>query len=135
VELRRDAPDRRLGIEIHEVAIVKASQIGELRAGLREHGIGLAYDDFGAGQARLLELAEAPPDLLKFDARFVRGLDHAPESKHRLLRSLVAIARDLRVEPLAEGVETPGEAEACVDLGFTRAQGFHFGRPVPIEQL
>jgi EAL domain-containing protein (putative c-di-GMP-specific phosphodiesterase class I) len=52
-----------------------------------------------------------------------------------MLKSLVDIARDLGVEPLAEGIETPGEADACIALGFTRAQGYHFGRPAPIEGL
>jgi EAL domain-containing protein (putative c-di-GMP-specific phosphodiesterase class I) len=134
-ELRRQVPGQPITIEIHEAAVVKAMRIADIRAGLRDHGLGLAYDDFGAGQARLLELSEVPPDLLKFDARFVRDVDRAPESKRRLLKSLVDIARDLGVEPLAEGVETAAEAAACIDLGFTRAQGFHFGRPIPIESL
>ncbi len=134
-ELRKNAPDLGLSLEIHEAAVVRASRIRELRAALRDLGIGLAYDDFGAGQARLLELGEVPPDILKFDARFVHDIDRAPESKRRMVRSLVAIARELGVEALAEGVETGGEAEVCFDLGFTCAQGFHFGRPTPIEQL
>ena len=133
--LRRQAPKQPLTIEIHEAAVVNTSRIAELRAGLRDHGIGLAYDDFGAGQARLLELGEAPPDILKFDTRFVRDIDQAPDSKRRLLKSLVDIARDLGVEPLAEGIETLGEADACTDLGFTRAQGYLFGRPAPIDRL
>jgi EAL domain-containing protein (putative c-di-GMP-specific phosphodiesterase class I) len=134
-ELRRQVPDQPITIEIHEAAVVKASRIAELRAGLRDHGMGLAYDDFGAGQARLLELGEVPPDLLKFDALFVRDLDRAPESKRRMLKSLVDIARDLGVKPLAEGVETPEEAAVCIDSGFTHAQGYHFGRPAPIDRL
>jgi EAL domain-containing protein (putative c-di-GMP-specific phosphodiesterase class I) len=134
-DLRREVPDQPITIEIHETAIVKTARIVELRAGLRHHGIGLAYDDFGAGQARLLEFAEVPPDFLKFDARFVRNLDQASESKRHLLKSLVEIARDLGVAPLAEGVETGGEATVCIELGFTHAQGFHFGRPHPIDQL
>jgi EAL domain-containing protein (putative c-di-GMP-specific phosphodiesterase class I) len=134
-DLRRRAPDQPLTVEIHEAAVVKTTGIVELRAALKERDIGLAYDDFGAGQARLLELGEVPPDLLKFDVRFVRDLDRAPESKRRLLKSLVDIARDLGVEPLAEGVETAGEAAACMEVGFTRAQGFFFGRPVPADRL
>ena len=134
-ELRRQAPGQSITIEIHEAAVVKASRIAELRAGLREHGIGLAYDDFGAGQARLLELGEMPPDLLKFDVRFVRDVDRAPDSKRRLLKSLVDIALDLGVKPLAEGIETAAEAAACIEMGFTHAQGYHFGRPVPIDRL
>lgn len=133
--LRRQAPDQPITIEIHEAAVAKASRIAELRAGLRDHDIGLAYDDFGAGQARLLELGEVPPDILKFDTQFVRNIDRAPESKRRMLKSLVEVARDLGVETLAEGVETRGEADACIALGFTRAQGYHFGRPAPIERL
>ena len=133
--LRRQMPTQRITVEIHEAAVVKTSHIAELRAGLREHGIGLAYDDFGAGQARLLELSEVPPEYLKFDVRFVRDIDQAPESKRRLLKSLVDIARDLGVEPLAEGVETAAEAEVCVELGFTLGQGYHFGRPAPIDRL
>ena len=134
-ELRRLVPGQPITIEIHEAAVVKAMRIADIRAALRDHGLGLAYDDFGAGQARLLELSEVPPDILKFDARFVRNVDQAPESKRRLLKSLVDIARDLGVEPLAEGVEMAAEAAVCIDLGFTRAQGFHFGRPVPIDSL
>ena len=58
--------------------------------------MGLAYDDFGAGQARLFELAEVPPHYLKFDRRFVNGIDDAPASRQRLVASLVAAARELR---------------------------------------
>jgi EAL domain-containing protein (putative c-di-GMP-specific phosphodiesterase class I) len=95
----------------------------------------LAYDDFGAGQARLLELAEAPPHYLKFDRRFVMGIDQAPASRRRLVASLVAAARELLVKTVAEGVETAAEAEVCRDLGFTLAQGYHFGRPASVDTL
>jgi EAL domain-containing protein (putative c-di-GMP-specific phosphodiesterase class I) len=135
VQLRRDAPELAITIEIHEAAVVEVARIAELRAGMLEHRIGLAYDDFGAGQARLLELGEAPPDVLKFDVRFVRHLDVAPDSKRRMVKSLVTIACNLGAEPLAEGVETTGEAEACIEVGFTRAQGYYFGHPVPIDLL
>jgi EAL domain-containing protein (putative c-di-GMP-specific phosphodiesterase class I) len=128
-DLPRAAPHVSFTVEIHEGAIVNVPAIIELKAALRDRGMRIAYDDFGAGQARLLELGEAPPDLLKFDVRFVRGVDAAPPSKRRLLKSLVAIVRDLGAEPLAEGVETAEEAEACVDIGFTRAQGFYYGPP------
>ena len=134
-DLPRDAPHVSFTVEIHEGAIVNVPAIIELKAALRDRGMRIAYDDFGAGQARLLELGEAPPDLLKFDVRFVRGVDAAPPSKRRLLKSLVAIVRDLGAEPLAEGVETAGEAEACVDIGFTRAQGYFYGPPLPAPEL
>jgi EAL domain-containing protein (putative c-di-GMP-specific phosphodiesterase class I) len=132
-ELREMAPDLDLALEIHESVLTRPAAIAELRALLLERNIALAYDDFGAGQARLLELAEAPPHYLKFDRRFVSGLDQAPVSKRRLLHSLLSLARDLLVKSVAEGIETPAESQACADIGFTHAQGFHLGRPRPLD--
>jgi EAL domain-containing protein (putative c-di-GMP-specific phosphodiesterase class I) len=109
--------------------------VDRLRTQLRRAGVGLAYEDFGAGHARLLELALVPPDFLKFDMRFVRGIDAAPPSRQRLLASLVSVARDLLVYTVAEGVETPEEADVCMRLGFTHAQGYHYGRPRPVEEV
>ncbi|HEY6546644.1 MAG TPA: EAL domain-containing protein [Vicinamibacteria bacterium] len=134
-ELRAMAPHLDLTLEIHESALAKPESMAALRDRLSEINVGIAYDDFGAGQARLLELAEAPPHYLKFDRKFVSHIDTAPSSRRRLLASLVAAARELLVKTIAEGVETEGEAEACAKIGFTHAQGYHFGRPAPIETL
>jgi EAL domain-containing protein (putative c-di-GMP-specific phosphodiesterase class I) len=131
-ELRTRAPEVRLVLEVHESALADVEFISWIHARLAELGIGLAYDDFGAGQARLLELAETPPDYLKFDRRFVTGIDTAPESRRRLVASLVAAARELRVDTVAEGVETAEEAAECRRAGFSHAQGFYFGRPAPL---
>ena len=132
-DLPRGAPHVQFTVEIHEGAIVNVAALVELKAALRDRGMRIAYDDFGAGQARLLELGEAPPDLLKFDIRFVRGVNDAPPSKRRLLKSLVQITRDLGADPVAEGVETAEEAAACADIGFTHAQGYFFGEPKDLE--
>jgi EAL domain-containing protein (putative c-di-GMP-specific phosphodiesterase class I) len=132
-ELRVMAPRLDLTLEIHESVLTRPEAIRELRTLLLERGIALAYDDFGAGQARLMELAEAPPHFLKFDRRFVSGLDQAPLPKRRLLQSLVALARELQVRTVAEGVETAGERQACHDLGFTHAQGFAIARPHALD--
>jgi EAL domain-containing protein (putative c-di-GMP-specific phosphodiesterase class I) len=134
-ELREIAPNLDLALEIHESVLTSPSAIAELRAWLAERNIALAYDDFGAGQARLLELAEAPPHYLKFDQRFIRDLDQAPSAKRRLLESLLALARDLLVRTVAEGIGTAGEARACAEIGFTHAQGFHLGPPRSIEEI
>jgi EAL domain-containing protein (putative c-di-GMP-specific phosphodiesterase class I) len=134
-ELRAVAPQLDIALEIHESVLTRPAQIAELRALLLERNIALAYDDFGAGQARLIELAEAPPHYLKFDHRFISGLDQAPVAKRRLLQSLLSLARELLVKTVAEGIETPAEARVCAEIGFTHAQGFHVGRPRPIEQL
>jgi EAL domain-containing protein (putative c-di-GMP-specific phosphodiesterase class I) len=132
-ELRELAPQLDLALEIHESVLSRPEAISELRALLAERNIALAYDDFGAGQARLLELAEAPPHYLKFDRRFISSLDQAPVSKRRLLQSLLALTRDFAVKSVAEGIETPAETQACTDIGFTYAQGFHLGRPRPLD--
>jgi len=134
-ELRRLAPHLDLALEIHESALAQAQFIVWLRTKLSEINVGIAYDDFGAGQARLLELAEAPPHFLKFDQRFVSGIDKAPASRRRLLASLVAAARELLVKTVAEGGETPAEADICAKVGFTHAQGYHFGRPMPLDRI
>jgi len=134
-ELRALAPDLRLVLEIHESGMALADVIRSLRERLSDLNVGLAYDDFGAGQASLFELAEAPPHYLKFDRVLITGLDQAPESRQRLVAALVAAAHELLVQTVAEGVETAGEAEACLRAGFTHAQGYHFGRPVPVEPV
>jgi len=133
-ELRALAPHLDLTLEIHESVLTRPAAIAELRALLLERNIALAYDDFGAGQARLLELAEAPPHYLKFDRSFVSGIDHESLPKRRLLQSLVSLARELLVRTVAEGIETVGELNTCTEIGFTYAQGFQLGRPRPLER-
>jgi EAL domain-containing protein (putative c-di-GMP-specific phosphodiesterase class I) len=134
-EARMRQPQLRMTLEVHEGALADLESVDRLRTQLSRSGVGLAYDDFGAGQARLLELAEVPPHYLKFDMSFVRGIDSAPASRQRLLTSLVSVARDLLVYTVAEGVETAEEADVCMRIGFTHAQGFFFGRPRPIEEI
>jgi EAL domain-containing protein (putative c-di-GMP-specific phosphodiesterase class I) len=111
-EVRRRAPNLRLTLEVHEGALADLESVERLSLHLRRSGVGLAYDDFGAGQARLLELALVPPHYLKFDMIFVRGIDSAPPSRQRLLTSLVSVARDLLVYTVAEGVETAAGCHA-----------------------
>ena len=135
VRARQRAPHLRLTLEIHEGALADLERIDRLRSQLGHSGVGISYDDFGAGQARLLELAEVPPHYLKFDMSFVRGINTAPQSRQRLLTSLVSVARDLLVYTVAEGVETAEEADVCMRIGFTHAQGFFFGRPRPLEEI
>jgi EAL domain-containing protein (putative c-di-GMP-specific phosphodiesterase class I) len=136
-ELRAIAPNLDLALEIHESVLWSPSAIAELRKWLTERNIALAYDDFGArgDERRLIELAEAPPHYLKFDRRVIADLDQAPAPKRRVLHSLLSLARDFLVKTVAEGIETAAEARACAELGFAYGQGFHIGRPRPIEQV
>jgi EAL domain-containing protein (putative c-di-GMP-specific phosphodiesterase class I) len=128
-QLRHAFPDVSLVLEIHEAAATSVPQMRALRAVLDELGIKLAYDDFGAGQARLAELGDAPPDYLKFDIQLIRGLDRASAERQRMVASLVRIAADLGIASLAEGIETEAEHCICRRLGFVFAQGFYYGMP------
>lgn len=128
-ELREATPTGRIVLEIHEAAVTCVGQMREMRSLLSELNMGLAYDDFGAGQARLVELGEAPPDYLKFDIELIRDIDHASPERQRMLASLVQIVRDLGIASLAEGIETAAEHETCRQMGFEFAQGFYYGKP------
>jgi EAL domain-containing protein (putative c-di-GMP-specific phosphodiesterase class I) len=129
--VRELSDNTKLVLEIHESAVTSPGMMQNVHACLRDLNIGLAYDDFGSGQARLTELIEARPDYVKFDISLVRGIDSADENRLRALRTLVQMVRDLEIQALAEGIETLAEATICEDLGFQLAQGFFYGRPVP----
>jgi EAL domain-containing protein (putative c-di-GMP-specific phosphodiesterase class I) len=128
-ELRELVPTAQIVLEIHEAAVTCVRQMREMRSLLNELDMGLAYDDFGAGQARLVELGEAPPDYLKFDIELIRDIDHASPERQRMLASLVNIVGDLGIASLAEGVETAAEHETCRQMGFNFAQGYYYGKP------
>lgn len=129
--LRTLFPQQKIMIEIHEGAVTNPEQVRSLCSTLKSLEMGLSYDDFGAGQGRLLELGEVPPDVLKFDMSLIRDIDQAPASRQDLLRSLVKMAIDVGATPLTEGVETAGEHQTCVEMGFVLGQGFLYGRPAP----
>jgi EAL domain-containing protein (putative c-di-GMP-specific phosphodiesterase class I) len=129
--VRESFPDLRLTLEIHESSVTNSGRMSELCAVLSELKIRLAYDDFGAGQARLNELAEFPPDYLKFDMSLIRGINSASLQRQQLLSTLVQMVRDLGIISLAEGVETQEEHETCLAMGFDLAQGFLYGKPAP----
>ncbi|MFO1094745.1 MAG: EAL domain-containing protein [Planctomycetaceae bacterium] len=133
--LRTTYPDVGIVVEIHERAVDDPQRIQSLKEKFAAYDVALAYDDFGAGQSRLLELVQAPPQFLKFDACLVRNADRASNHQWKLLKMLVEMAHDFDSVTVAEGIETGAEAEACRDLGFDYAQGFFFGRPAPLRSV
>jgi EAL domain-containing protein (putative c-di-GMP-specific phosphodiesterase class I) len=96
---------------------------------LRSNGVLMAYDDFGAGQARLQEIAEIPADIVKFDMALIRDIHRAPPKKQQMIEQLVKIVTDLGSQTLAEGVETEEEAVVCRQMGFQLCQGYLTGKP------
>lgn len=129
VTLRNAAPDQPMMLEIHEAAVTGLAAMAVVQARLNDLQISLAHDDFGAGQARILDLIEVPPAILKFDISLIRDIHQSSENHIMMVQTLVSMVRDFGISPLAEGIEKDAEAEACREIGFELAQGFHFGRP------
>jgi EAL domain-containing protein (putative c-di-GMP-specific phosphodiesterase class I) len=119
-------------LEIHEGALSDPSAFKALRSELRDLDVKLAFDDFGKGQSRIAELAEVSPDYLKFDLALIHKIHEASPKRRELVSHLVAMAHDLGISPLAEGVELQEEAQVCQDMGFELAQGFLWGHPGPL---
>ncbi len=134
-QIREDCPDLRIVLEIHEAAVTRSGDVYQLRDELRQLDIGLAFDDFGAGQARLVELSEARPDCLKFDMRLIQGIDSAPKERQDVVAMLVRMANEIGVQPLAEGIETQEEHEVLRQMGVKWGQGFLYGRPASVNDL
>ena len=130
--LRARHPSLDLVFEVHEAAVTDLGVMADIGTALRAMNIRLAYDDFGAGQARLLELVEVSPDFLKFDIALVRGVGEPDSARYRLLATLNSMIRDMGVRTLAEGIEDEPTARACATIGIDLFQGFLFGRPEPI---
>ena len=121
-------PGQRLIVEVHKSVVVDTPSLRKLRDELNALGIGLAYDDFGRGQARFAELVEVPPDFLKLDMNLVRNI-HKDTGRQQLVRSLNQVIHGLGVQVIAAGVETKEEADTCAGLGCHHGQGYLFGRP------
>lgn len=95
---------------------------------LRELGFRIAVDDFGAGYAGLTSFAQLEPDVVKLDLSIVRDVERTPV-KQKLIRSVTALAADLGILVVGEGVETPAERDCLVELGCDLLQGYLFARP------
>jgi EAL domain-containing protein (putative c-di-GMP-specific phosphodiesterase class I) len=128
-QLRQRDPHRPIVLEIHEASATHHEHMAKLRASLGELHMQMAYDDFGAGRARLVELVEVPPDYLKFDMKLIQGLSSASLDRKMMVAHLVQMVSELGIIPLAEGIETPEDHGVCRELGFQVAQGYFYGRP------
>lgn len=125
---------RVLMVEVTESMLMNEdSPILSAIADLREMGVGIALDDFGTGYSSLSYLYRFPFHALKIDRSFVLAAQGG-EKTEAILKAVVDITQVLKVDAVAEGVETESQAEMLrkLDTGF--AQGFLFGRPAPLQQ-
>ena len=127
--IRSMAPNMELVIEVHETAVAEVDKMKTMAQRLKQMGIEFAYDDFGAGQSRLNELAEVPPHVVKFDMSLIRDIDTATPKKKQMVAQLVQLVRSIGSVALAEGVETEAEAAFCHSIGFQLCQGYLTGKP------
>jgi len=131
-KMKERFPSPPLVLEINERAITDVDSIRMMKKELQALGILLAFDDFGVGQSRLIELIEATPDIIKFDLVLIQYIDRADPSKMSLVRQLHQISKKLDIKTLAEGVHQQREYDVCRSIGFDYYQGFLFGKPAPL---
>ncbi len=128
-ELRaRASNDHPVVLEIAEASVTDVVAMAGNKAAFTSLGLEFAYDDFGAGQARLVELTDIPPDYLKIDKAMIQGIE-AAAPRQEMVAALLRVVRRLGVRVIAEGVETELVAGICQRLGCDLGQGYLFGRP------
>ena len=122
-----------LELELSERGVLRSDPeiLGQLRA-IRALGVRLAIDDFGTGNSAVAYLKQFPIDILKIDQSLVRGVANSPEDA-AITSATIAMARQLGLRVVAEGVEEPGQMEFLRSHGCSEYQGFLFSPAVPPE--
>ena len=124
-----------LKLEVTESAYTdNAKKVLDVIRRLRERGFEIEMDDFGSGYSSLNMLSDMPIDVLKMDMKFIRNIETS-ETDRRLVSLILDIARYLKVDVVAEGVETEGQLEILKQGKCELVQGYYFSRPLPPEEF
>ena len=129
-----DVPRNMLDLEITESVL--NDNFGHIREEcdkMRALGYQIWLDDFGSGYSSLNTLTEYSFDVLKLDMVFLRSYDRNPKAAP-LMTYIIEGARGLGLQPLCEGVETEEHYEFLKKIGCEKAQGYYFGKPMPMEE-
>jgi diguanylate cyclase len=122
-------------LEITETAILKSpAQVAEALKELRAFGVRLSIDDYGTGQSSLAYVRTLPVHELKIDKSFVMKLATSPQDAV-LVRSTIAMAHELGLQVVAEGVEDAASATMLAQFGCDYLQGYHISRPISVSAL
>lgn len=128
-------PARLLELEITESLMLHNIEAAtEILLTLKQMGIRLSMDDFGTGYASLSHLQKLPVDVVKIDQSFVKGIG----TRHNdavIVATIAAMARQLGLQIVAEGVETLEQVEFIRALQCDMAQGYHFSKPLPADEM
>ncbi|CAH0151341.1 bifunctional diguanylate cyclase/phosphodiesterase [Roseomonas sp. CECT 9278] len=126
---------RRLELEVTETVLLANGDaaLSQLLA-LRDAGVRIAMDDFGTGHSSLTQLRVFPFDRIKIDRSFVKDLPLRGDAP-AIVRAVTGLGRSLGIAVIAEGVETEAQLRELLAEGCEAAQGYLFGRPVPIAQV
>ncbi len=127
---------KRLELEITEGLLLSDTEsVMRQLADLKALGVRIAMDDFGTGYSSLSYLWRFPFDKLKIDQSFTHGLGGGDEHLASVIHAIVSLGRSLDMTITAEGVETEVQADFLRRAGCDQLQGFHLGRPMPLERL
>ena len=127
-------PPANLEIEVTESILINDSHAVETFSMLKGLGVKLSLDDFGTGYSSLSYVKNFPLDILKIDQSFVLGMLNN-EKDSSIVKTIINFAKDLHLEPVAEGVESLEHVELLSSLGCKIFQGFYFSRPVPAIEM
>ena len=125
---RTGFPVDRIIFEFTETEKLDTTHLLNILTAYKAMGFKTAIDDFGAGHAGLLLLAQFQPDLVKIDMELIRGIDGSPV-KRSILRHLLMLLNELDIVPICEGVETVEELRVLQDYGVRLVQGYLLARP------
>ncbi len=118
-----------LVVEITEEALTDSDEAANALFQMKDAGLQIALDDFGAGYSSLSRLRELPIDTLKMDRSFVNNID-VDAGQAALAEAVIRLAQSIDLKLIAEGVETSGQLAALADIGCENVQGFLTGRPM-----
>jgi len=135
VLMETDMPADRLVLELTEgVVLNKAAETVEKMQAIKDLGVSFSMDDFGTGYSSLAYLQRLPLNILKIDRSFVRDVTVTPGNA-AIVEAIIAMARHLSLQVIAEGVETADELRFLKQKGCDAFQGFYFNRPVPADEF
>ncbi len=123
-----------LELEITESVIMNMEDALAILEGLNDLGVQLAIDDFGTGYSSLAYLKMLPIDTLKIDRAFIIGIGQNTGDE-AIIRAIIALARSLKLDTVAEGVDSDHQVGFLRAHGCEKIQGFLFGKPQPADEF